>query len=242
MAKKLSKYVWLVININTEYFKSIKKDLAKYPEFKGISVFVPTVKIIKKQVKNKIKYERIPLLFNYGFLRVMRTKLNLELTKQLQAKIPGIYSFMRNSARSTYKPPEFNTQKHTVKITHEMPLAFTSKLEVNRMKVTAKKLGIYSKAEIDKLQPGERITLKGYPFDGLTATVVSVNKPRKKLKVEIITQQFSRIVEISFDNTLYSIYHQNYDPLKKGKEKSLEDIAYHTRNNSDKVMFYGQAH
>ena len=62
-------HVWVIAYINRDYVERVESDLLKHG-FGSIHVYIPTVRILKKQFKNKNIYDYIPLLFNYGFFQL----------------------------------------------------------------------------------------------------------------------------------------------------------------------------
>ena len=73
-------------------------------------------------------------------------------------------------------------------------------------------LSVHPADEVDRLGPGSMITLRGYPWEGLQAQVISIDVKRKQMKVKINMLNMMRDVKVSFDNVFYTIYHgKNWD-------------------------------
>ena len=77
----------------------------------------------------------------------------------------------------------------------------------------AKKNKIYTKKEITSLKIGSYVTLRGYPFEGINATVEDINLTTNKITLVLYPESGRMVVKLPFDNVVYSIYH-NYDENK----------------------------
>tara|TARA_R110002020_G_scaffold131482_3_gene293959 strand:+ start:3002 stop:3715 length:714 start_codon:yes stop_codon:yes gene_type:complete len=209
-----------------------------------ISIKIPMVKVLKKKFKGREHYDEIPLMLNYGFVRIPKDKLhNLEYFNDLRQKISCIIGFTKILGNTT---PTIATA--TIK-------------EVNRVMKMGRKLSIYSGYDFNskngrdiirksyephvndngEFVEGKIINLKGYPFDGVDAQVCKIKF--QKEEVDVLLQMgfgdeiIAKPVTISFHNLFYTIYD---DHLNEGmREQSFEDIKNQTTDENvfDKIIY-----
>lgn len=231
-----SPYIWLIIHVNPEYMGRINKDIKKTQTLKGngLKAVVPAVKVVKKQFKNKLSYEKVPLLFNYGFLRILKRRFSEELLKDIKDKVPGVSGFLKDPMKKGFFLPEIDLDNKTIKVDRHIPYATSTKLKILKLEERAKAMGIYTRKDIKNLTPGTIITLRGYPFDGLEAEVVNVNFRSKKISVKLLSDWQISNVDIAFENAVYSVYQDGYDDRLMG-HKSLEEFRKKpvNRNSED---------
>ena len=63
------KYVYCIFYIERKFYHKINEEL-KAKGYNKIRAIVPEVRILKKAIKGKTYYEEVPVLFNYGFMRM----------------------------------------------------------------------------------------------------------------------------------------------------------------------------
>lgn len=62
-----------------------------------MKAIVPTISVLKKSRKGNNEYEDVPLLFNYGFIKMKSEKaFDRYYLNKLKKDIPGIMSFMKS--------------------------------------------------------------------------------------------------------------------------------------------------
>lgn len=203
--------IWLIAYIDTSKVPLLVKDLNKSNQFSEIEAYVPTVKVLKKQFKGKDIFDEVPLLFNYGFFKVPRVwAINVDLLAKLKADITCIAHFVKDPA----KPQS------------EVKCATATQSDIENIIMAAKANNIYSAHDIDNLKIGSLVNLVGYPFEGMEATVVHVNKQSKKIRVTLDLGfeggENGKEVEVSFDNVFYTIYKGSHDE-NYNQERLLED-------------------
>lgn len=198
------KYVWLIAYINPDYIYRVNKDLSR---FDNIRAYIPTVKVLKKKLKKKKYWEHIPLLFNYGFFKVPEYQANNEiLMEKVKERVACISGWVKDITQTT-EPKGNKAEKKD-----HSPIARSSKQDIINLKELQKTISIYDKSAIDSLCIGDVLTLKGYPFDGLEAEVLSINKDKKTVTVSLKeSASLLKEVEVDFDNILYTIYKGNFD-------------------------------
>lgn len=225
--RKKVRYVWVVAYIATKEVGKAIRQLSHYEQFEGIEAYIPTVKILQKTFKGKNFYEEVPLLFNYGFFKIPRSKArNPEFLKELREKISCIHAWVKDPAnlmklKPKLKPLVKKKSKELEEIiTNDVGVALASDEEISKLIVAQKDFSIYSSRDLENIKEGSVITLHGYPFDDIPAKVVEINKKRKEVKVELLLGSTLKSATVSFDNVFYSIYKS--DEALIGK--SLDDI------------------
>ena len=234
--------------INRKLLSKLETDLLK--SALDIEVVIPTVNVLTKKFKGKEHYDEVPLMLNYGFVRVPNEQIsNLEYFRAIAEKINCISGFMKLRGSAT------------------VTVATATVDEVNKVVSSGKRMSIYSGMDFDtkegrdhirkmyephtedgKYVEGKVITLKGYPFDGVEAQVLKIKF--SKQEVEVLLQlgmngnTVAQPATISFHNLFYTIY-DDMDEADNMKEKALEDITSNYKNPElvlDKILHkaYGQ--
>lgn len=181
---------------------------------------IPMVTVLRKRFKNKEFFEDVPLMFNYGFIKIPnKVAMNKDLLLQIKDRVPGIFSWMFKSDKTPYLVENVKPQI------------------VERLMEMSRKISIFSKSDLDLIKSGDLITLKGYPFDGLPATVIEINKKSKKVRVNLFIMDSYREVVVDFENIFYSIY-SNFD--ESISSNSFENIESKFKNSIDKFQFKHQ--
>lgn len=239
-------YIWVIAYINRDHIHSVEKDLLDRG-FGTIRVFIPTVRILKKQFKNKNIYEYIPLLFNYGFFQIPYNKAcDAEFLKVLREKIPAIYAWVLDpinviKTRPTLRPdnkgnmeePEVNEDGLKILRKYEKPkVAIATEEEIVNLLKASENLSVFSDGVVDKLEIGSFITLRGYPYDGMPAEIISISKEKKTVKVKLLLETMIANATVSFENIFYTVY-SNMD--ESCKEVSIEDLGLRGSHSLDKL-------
>lgn len=243
-------YVWVIAHIKRDYIKTVEQDLLE-KGFGAIKVFIPTVRILKKQFKNKNIYEYVPLLFNYGFFQLPYIEAcNYEFLVRLRAEIPAIYSWVSDPIKVLKDKPHLridNSDEEEVngeeeinedgmkilkKPENDISIATATEKEIANLLTTSEHMSVFSDDLVDKLETGSFITLKGYPYEGMPAEVTYVNKNTKKVKVRLLLETMMHEVSVSFENIFYTVY-SNYN--EEGREKSLDEIDQNGKRNLDRL-------
>lgn len=228
MVKKKNDYVWVIAYINRDYIERVEQDLLEYG-FGAIRVYIPTIRVLKKQFKNRNIYEYVPLLFNYGFFQLPFTKAcDAEFLRNLRIKIPAIHSWAPDSMKVLKKNPKLRYDN----LSGQIHVAIAREEEIANLLKASENMSIFSDGLIDNLHEGQTITLKGYPYDEMVAEIVSVNKNTKKVKVKLLLETFITQATISFENIFYTVYSNFSEELR---EKSLDEIDSKGKRNLDKI-------
>lgn len=204
--------VWLIAYVNAEHIGRVNKELSK---FDGIEAYIPTIKILKKNFKNKPHFEYVPLLFNYGFFKIPKhMAYNQDFLAKLKDQISCIYGWVKDTskmevyARSTAKEKKDNA-----------PVGIATEQEIVELLKIQEDLTIFNSKQLETLGPGSWITLQGYPFEGVQAEIKSIDYKRKKVEVcldTVDTGLLSKVI-VNFENVFYTIY--------KGHDDSLSSLV-----------------
>lgn len=201
-------YIYCICRI-TKYWKTINQDLV-CKGHKNVKAYVPTVSILKSSRAGKDTYDEVPLLFNYGFIRMSTKKAyDRQYLRKLKRDIPGIMGWL-------YSLETMHNRKKRIRIDESelfddfSMVASISKKQFKYYKELSKRNHIYSANDIVGLKIGDYITLRGYPFDGIEAIIEEVNLLTKEVTVKIFSGKNSLVLSLPIDNILYSIY-SDYD-------------------------------
>jgi len=239
-------HVWVIAYINRDYVSRVESDLLKHG-FGSVRVYIPTVRILKKQFKNKNIYDYVPLLFNYGFFQLPFDKAcDVEFLRRMKEKIPAIYSWvidpikvmktkpkLRMDNRDSKEPEETEDGIKILRRPKRFPKVATAREEeiVNLLKA-AKEMSVFSDKIVDKLELGSFITLQGYPYEGMPAEIVEINKNKKEVKVRLLLETMITTATVSFENIFYTVY-ADFD--KTHREESLDKLDSFGKRNLDKI-------
>ena len=226
-------HVWVIAYINREYVHRVETDLLKHG-YGAIRVYIPTVRILKKQFKNRNIYDYVPLLFNYGFFQLPYNKAcDVEFLKKLKEKIPAIYAWVVDPIKVLTTKPKLRVDNKDSKPEKEVPkVAIAKEEEIVNLLKAAENMSVFSDKIIDKLEIGAFITLQGYPYEGMPAEIVEINKKQKCVKVRLLLETMITTATVSFENIFYTVY-ADYD--KSCKEDSLGRIDEFGKRSLDKI-------
>ena len=206
------KYVYCIFYLEQKYYQRIKMDL-KERGYSHIRPIIPTVSVLKKTHKGKMIFEDVPVLFNYGFMRMpSEYAYSRPFLNKLKRDIPGIRTFLRDT-----KTMHERKKKARIDNAEDFDdfsiVATCTREEVRRFKRISKENKKYSVDDLINLKPGDYLVLKGYPYEGVDATVKDVDFKNRWVKLILYPENGKMEIRLPFDNVLYSVY-QNYDPDK----------------------------
>jgi transcription antitermination factor NusG len=211
--KTHQEYVWVIAYINLKHIPKVDKELSRFEDIErkivGLEARIPTVRVLQKNFKKKAHYEEVPLLFNYGFFRIPKIMAyNPEFMAKLKSCVSCISGWV--------KDPVKNTKKTSIaQCTYE---------ELLQLYQEAEEENLYSDREVESLTVGQEVILRGYPFEGIKAKILKVNKNRKEVEVEIATFGIFKSVKVQYENLLYTIYKGGYDD-SLSNHVSLEELS-----------------
>lgn len=204
------KYVYCIFYIERKFYRKINDEL-KAKGYKKIRAIVPEVKILKKAIKGKTYYEEVPVLFNYGFMRMpVELAFSRTFLIKLRRDISGIRTFLKSTC--TMFPRRKKRRIDNAEDFDDFSMvAICSKQEVRRFRKIARANRKYSLEDIAKLNVGDYVTLNIYPYEGVDAVIKKVNRKDKTVTLNLYPRMGNMEVTLPIDHVLYSIYH-NYDP------------------------------
>lgn len=216
MGKK-TPYVYTICRIDTKDWKNINPELAEHG-YKDIKCFVPTLTIVKKTYRGQKKeIEEVPMLFNYGFVR-MRSEIayNRNFLFHLKREIPGIVSFLKSL-------DSMHTRKKRRRVDNAedwddfSKVATVTKKEFRHYMKMSRANQVFSLDEV-MVNVGDFVVMRGYPLDGMLAKVLDFNYPNKTAIVEIYPGEGSVLsMQIPLENILYSPYEHYQEDLLASK-------------------------
>lgn len=240
MAKKSKKIVakpeipmcWVVAYIDINHLKNLEIDLAYSKEYELVKGYIPTVKILNKKFKGKEEFDEVPLLFNYGFFQIPRhLAVSKAFLDNMKTNISCIFDWVKDPAKVAKKP----ILKEPNRIIHhdaEVRAATATSQEIADLVSMARENTIFSSIELDRAQVGSIVTLRGYPWEGTDATIVSVDKKKKKVQVSLILFNQTKVVDVNFDSIFFTVYN-NYDPEVLSKD-SVDGFSH--KNTMNKII------
>lgn len=230
LLRKKPNHVWLIAYINRDFLHRLKDELRQY-KYK-IDTYVPTVKVLKKKSKGVDHFEFIPLLFNYGFFRVKYDDAcNPDYLMELRNRITSIYAWVKDPANISLNIKRDNTDSYRA-----IPAAAIARdKEVASLIESSEQMDIFSADDINGLEKGDLITLKGYPFDNMPAEFVSINKNKKEIRVKLLIDSIVKEMTVSFENVFYTVYQGYDDSLTKGE--NYDEMMFNNPVKVDKVLY-----
>ena len=210
MERDPTKYLYCIFYLNSKKWKDINEQISSLG-IKNIKAIIPTVKILRKTSRGKMIFTEEPVLFNYGFMRIPRKLVySRSYMSKLKKKISGIHSWLRNTET-------LHSRKKKARIDNVDDfddfsfIATVSRKEVMNFIKISKENKKYSLDDLVNIKPGDFVQLKGYPYEGVEATVKKVDYNNRVVKVETFVLNGVMNLTLPFDNILYSVY-LNYDP------------------------------
>lgn len=232
--KKRTPYSYCIFYIERKYSDRINQELKEkgYDQLKAI---IPTVNILKKTIKGKMVFEEVPVLFNYGFMRMpTEFAFSRPFLNKLKRNISGIRTWLKNTET-------MHQRKKKIRIDNSEDfddfslVATCSRKDVRRFKRMAKENKKFSVDDLMNVSIGDYIVLKGYPYEGIDATVLEVDYINKMVKMLLYPERGRMEIWLPFDNVIYSVY-QNYDPDKLYANSQEFDPNQITREQIDRVL------
>ena len=215
--KKKTPYVYTICRIDTKDWRNINHELVEHG-YKDIKCFVPTLTMVKKTYRGQKKeVEEVPMLFNYGFIR-MRSEVayNRNFLFHLKREIPGIVSFLK-SLDSMHVKKKRRRVDNAEEWDDFSKVATVTKKEFRHYMRLSRANQVFSLDEV-MVNVGDFVVMRGYPLDGMPAKVLDFNYPNKTAIVEIYPGEGSVLsMQIPLENILYSPYEHYQEDLLASK-------------------------
>lgn len=227
--------VYCIFYLERDYYKRIDKDLERYGYGKLVRAIIPTVRILKKTVGCKEIYEEVPILFNYAFMRIPRSlSYSRDFMNKLKRKIPGIRGWVKSP--ETLHPRKIKRRIDNMEVFDDFSLVATAtKKEVRYFQKLSKLNKRFSVEDIVNIHIGDYLVLKGYPYDGVDATVLEVNHNTQMVKLLLYPQMGRMEISLPFDQVIHTVY-ANYDPELLSISDQEIDMARITEAAINKVL------
>ena len=226
--------VYCIFYLDKKNFGNIESQL-KEAGIKGVKPIIPTVNVLKKTRKGKMVYSMEPVLFNYGFMKMRIEKAHDRIfLNKLKKTIPGIHHWVKDTITIHQRKKKARVD-NSEDFDDFSLIALCPRKDVRRFMKIAKENKKYSLDDLVNIKIGQFVHLKGYPYEGVEATVTSVDMKNRTIGLEMIVNYGTMKLSLPFDNVLYSVY-QNYDPdvlYASYLDKNEDDI---TQEKIDNVL------
>lgn len=201
-------YVYCIFRLDRKFYKRINSDL-KSRGYKNVKAIIPTISVLKKSRKGNNEYDDVPLLFNYGFLRMKPEKaFDRYYLNKLKRDIPGILSFLKSL---DYRPKRKRLRVDNAEDFDDYSVVATiTKEEVKKYRKMSKANKIFSADDITRVAIGDYVILRGYPFEGIPAILLENNLNTKMMLVRLYPEMDGSLeIEVPRENVLYSAYNES---------------------------------
>lgn len=211
---------WVIAYISPKQMFSVERDLFKYKRYKAVEAYIPSIKILAKQVKGQKHFQTIPMLFNYGFFKVPNYFIpNSHYLDLMKKDIECLTGWVKDEAVDRRSNPSSG------RLYNPLGVAIASKDAIQRIREAEKTQVFYTSDDIKTLYEGKIITLHTYPFEGLPAEIVEISEKQRYVKVKLLLETSSRTVKVGFENIFFSVYKDSYSDDKM-KEQYLDDLGH----------------
>ena len=204
-----------------------------------MKAIVPTISVLKKSRKGKNEYEDVPLLFNYGFIKMKPEKaFDRYYLNKLKKDIPGILSFMKSL---DYRPKRKRLRVDNAEDFDDYSVVATiSKEEVKKYRRMSRANKIFSVSDITRVAIGDYVVLRGYPFEGIPAVILESNLTTKMMLVKLYPEMDGSLeIEVPMENVLYSVYHES-DEYKMYSADYEVDLSQIPDGSTEEILMNKQ--
>lgn len=219
-------YTYAICRLDHKFWPYINQEL-KDRGYKHIRAIIPVVKVPLRSKAGHNDYKEVPLLFNYGFIRMNTEKaFNRQFLRKLKTQIPGITGWVHNTV--TMHPRKQRKRIDNAEDWDDFSqVATVKKSDIKFYRRMARSKNIYSKSDIINLKIGEYITLHGYPFEGMGAQVLDINLTTKYISLGIPMGKGNIEVQMPLDQVLYSIYNDFNEEefINQSENKNIENYG-----------------
>ena len=207
--KRKAPYVYCICRVDTKTWKHINLSIQERG-YSDIKCYVPVVHVLSKSKDKKHQYKEVPMLFNYGFIKMRSNRaFDRNFLRKFCKEIDGVTSFLYSLDYMHSKKKKKRTD-NLEEWDDFSKVATISRDEFRFYMKEAKANHVYNFSEV-AAKVGDTIVLRKYPFEGLLAKVIDFNYSNKTTKVEIYPGNGSVIsLQLPLDNIMYTVY-DNYD-------------------------------
>lgn len=219
-------YTYAICRLDHKFWPYINQEL-KDRGYKHIRAIIPVVKVPLRSKAGHNDYKEVPLLFNYGFIRMNTERaFNRQFLRKLKTQIPGITGWVHNTV--TMHPRKQRKRIDNAEDWDDFSqVATVKKSDIKFYRRMARSKNIYSKTDVINLKIGEYITLHGYPFEGMGAQVLDINLTTKYISLGIPMGKGNIEVQMPLDQVLYSIYNDFNEEefINQSENKNIENYG-----------------
>lgn len=204
-----------------------------------MKAIVPTISVLKKSRKGNNEYEDVPLLFNYGFIKMKSEKaFDRYYLNKLKKDIPGIMSFMKSL---DYRPKRKRLRVDNAEDFDDYSVVATiTKEEVKKYRRMSRANKIFSVNDITRVGIGDYVVLRGYPFEGIPAIILESNLTTKTMLVKLYPEMDGSLeIEVPMENVLYSVYHES-DEYKMYSADYEVDLSQIPDGSTEEILMNKQ--
>lgn len=232
---KPTHYSYCVFYLEEKYYKDINKDL-KDNGYKHVKAIIPTVKFIDHQSsRGRYVDVEVPILFNYGFMRVPTDKVfNRQYMTKLKRSIPGIRGWLKNTEplhRSRGKKPRIDNLDVFDDFSQ---IARVSKKEVKRFLDISKENSRLKFEDITAIHVDDFITLRHYPYIGVDAIIKDIDWENQRVKLLTYPQTYRITSWLPMELVIYSVY-EDFDPRKLISDQQKGDLSRLTNEQLTRI-------
>lgn len=232
------KYVYCICYLDIKDFTFISKDLKRLG-YHHIRSIVPTVKVEKQTSRNKKYYEEVPLLLNYGIIKMPLDKaLSRPFLRKLSKEVRGIRGWLKSPEVLHHR--KVKKRIDNIDIFDDFSIvARITREEVRRLLKLSRENFKYTNNDFKDLKVGSYVILKGYPYDGVDAQITKVDFDKEEVTLLIYPQYCKMLVTLPFDSVIYNVYTANSE---EGKPLDYEvDFSNITESDITRVFEYRQS-
>lgn len=228
--------VYCVFYMERKYYQGINTEL-RAKGYKDCYAIIPEIKVLKKAINGKVIYDTAPILFSYGFMRMPVEKAFSRIfLNKMKKDISGIRNWLRST--ETLFARKIKRRIDNIEDWDDFSkVAICTKEEVARFRRIARRSKGYSYKNHD-IKPGEYITLKVYPYEGIGAIIEKISRKEGKAVLSVYPKMGKMTLTVPLEHVMYSVY-SNYDPDEVIRETNLDLNKYDGSTGESLELFNG---
>lgn len=232
---KSTHYSYCIFYLEEKYYKDINKDL-KDNGYKHVRAIIPTIKFIDHQSsRGRYVDTEVPLLFNYGFMRVPTDRVfDRQYMAKMKKRIPGIRGWLKNTEtlhRGRGKRPRVDNLDIFDDFSQ---IARVPRSEVRRFLAITKENSRLKFEDITTLHINDYIILRHYPYIGVDAIVKEVDLDNQRVRLLTYPETYKILSWLPMELVIYSVY-EDFDPRKLLADQRKGDIDRITNDQVNKI-------
>lgn len=233
--KHSSHYSYCIFYLDEKYYKNINKDL-KDNGYKHVKAIIPTIKYIDHQ-SSRGRYidTEVPILFNYGFIRIHTKKVfDRSYMNKLKKSIPGIRGWLID-VETLHRNRGKKSRVDNIDVFDDFSqIAIVKRSEVMRFLSISKENSRLKFEDITAIHEGDFITLRHYPYIGVDSVVEKIDWDNQRVKLLTYPQTYKIVSWLPMELVIYSVY-EDFDPRKLLVDQQKGDITRLTNEQLIKI-------